>query len=69
MCVDVDDLSSYRPNEEVWAIGSRIIARPADRPGEESFDLTVCSVARIAARIRENDIFDPRHCSIANEFN
>jgi len=69
MSVDVDDVSSYRPDKEVWAIGLRFIAGPADGPGEESFDLTVCSVAWIAARIRENDIFDPRHCLIANGFN
>ena len=39
----------------------RLYAGPADGPGEESFDVTVCSPEWLAARCREGGIFDARH--------
>lgn len=48
MSLDVDDLADWVPLRENWVLGLRILAGPADGPGEESFDLTVCNVGWLA---------------------
>lgn len=69
MSFDVDDLPSFRPEADEWAIGIRILAGPGDGPGEESFDLTVCSVDWVAAQVRRDGVFDGRHYLVAGGFN
>lgn len=50
------------PSEaEHLAFGVRLILGPADGPGEESFDLTVCSPEWIAARAKQERFVDGRH--------
>ena len=50
------------PSEaEHFAFGVRLIVGPADGPGEESFDLTVCSPEWLAARARQERFIDGRH--------
>lgn len=40
---------------------ARVYAGPADGPGEESFDVTVCSPEWLAVRCREEGFTDARH--------
>ncbi len=51
-----------------WAIGLRILAGPADAPGGESFDPTVCSVGWVASRVRGNGFFDGRYHLVTDGF-
>ena len=39
---------------------------PTDGPGEESFDLTVCSPEWLAVRCRQQGIVDARHHLVVN---
>ena len=57
----VEDLSSWIPDADEWAVGIQIVAGPVDGPGEETFNLTVCSVAWVALRVAQDGIFDGRH--------
>ncbi len=44
----------------------RMLVGPADGPGEESFDLTVCSPEWLGARCRQQGIVDARHHVVVN---
>lgn len=68
MSLDVDDLAGWAPEGDVWVLALRLLAGPDDGPGEESFDLTVCSVGWIAERIRRDVIFDARHHLIVENY-
>lgn len=51
---------------------ARLIIGPADAPGEESFDVTVCTPERLATASRRiGGIYDARHHVVVNldEFN
>ena len=61
MSLDVDDLDGWDPESDAWALGLRVLAGPDDGPGEESFDLTVCSLAWLAERVRRDGVCDGRH--------
>ncbi|WP_104092563.1 immunity 8 family protein [Arthrobacter sp. GMC3] len=65
----IDDLDSWRPLEESWSVGIRLLAGPDGEPGEESFDITVCSPAWIAEQVDRDGIWDGRHHLIVSEFN
>jgi hypothetical protein len=69
MSLDVDDLAIWRPSAEDFAIAIRLIVGPAGLPGEESFDLTVCSAAWISTRVEADGIFDARHHFVVDGFN
>jgi hypothetical protein len=58
---EVDDLDNWTPSGENWSLGIRLVAGPAGEPGEESFDLTVCTGAWLAAKARDAGVFDARH--------
>jgi hypothetical protein len=68
MSLDVDDLDVWVPERENWALALRVLAGPADGPGEESFDLTVCSVGWVRDRVRRDGVFDGRHHLIVESF-
>jgi len=61
MSLDADDLDGWVPESEAWALGLQILAGPDDGPGEESFDLTVCSLAWLTERVRRDGVYDGRH--------
>lgn len=69
MSLDVDDLDGWSPERDDWALGVRILAGPDDGPGEESFDLTVCSVSWLAERVRRDRFVDGRHYLIVERYN
>lgn len=66
--LEVDDLASWRPDGEEWAVSLRILAGPAGEPGEESFDLVVCSAAWLGAQALEQGLVDARHHLVADAF-
>lgn len=66
--VDVDDLDVWAPESESWALGLQLLAGPDDGPGEESFDLTVCSPAWLAERVRRDGVYDGCHHLVADGF-
>lgn len=66
---DVDDLSTWVPTSDEWAVSIRIVAGPDDGPGEESFDLMVCSPNWLAAQARRSGIVDVRHHLVLDGFN
>jgi hypothetical protein len=43
----------------VFSFLARLVVGPADGPGEESFDLTVCSPEWLSARSKETGIYTP----------
>jgi len=65
---DVLDLRSWLPASDEFAILVQILAAPQGSPGEESFDVTVCSTAWIAQRAREERIIDGRHHLVVDHF-
>ena len=65
---DSDDLAAWVPASDEWSIGIRILAGPADGPGEDSFDLTVCSVDWLAALVRRDGVVDGRHFLVVDGF-
>lgn len=69
MSLDFDELDRWAPEGEVWAFGLRILAGPDVGPGEESFDVTVCSLAWVAERTRRDGVFNGRHHVIVEGYN
>ena len=68
MSLDVDDLNRWAPESDGWALAVRILAGPDDGPGEESFDLTVCSLDWLAERVSRDGVFDGRHHLIVEQY-
>lgn len=58
--------ASLPADVEEFCFLARVYAGPADGPGEESFDVTVCSPEWLAARCREGGFFDARHHLVVN---
>ena len=68
MSLDTDDLACWVPESKDWALGLRILAGPDDGPGEESFDLTVCSLGWLADRVRRDNVYSGRHHLIVERY-
>jgi len=51
---------------EQFAFRVRLLLGPVDGPGEESFDLTVCSPQWLAVRAPREGLIDGRHHVIVN---
>lgn len=66
--LDVDDLTSWRPDGEAWALSLRLLAGPTEGAGEESFDLTVCSAAWLGSQAQRDGIVDARHHLVIDRF-
>jgi Immunity protein 8 len=65
---DFEDLASWTPESVDFAILVQIIAGPADSPGEESFDVTVCSSAWVTRQAAREKIIEGRHLLIVSEY-
>jgi hypothetical protein len=65
---DVIDLHSWTPENDEFAILLQIIAGPEGSPGEESFDVTLCTPAWVARRVAEAKIIEGRHLLIVSEY-
>jgi hypothetical protein len=66
--LDLDpDPSSLPGDPAEFALLARMIVGPADSPGEESFDVTVCSPEWLAEASRKvGGIYDARHHLVVN---
>jgi len=53
--------STLPADEAAFVFNARLIVGPADGPGEESFDVTVCSPSWLAQRGRTEGIIDGLH--------
>lgn len=65
---DVENLDEFRPSGGVFSVPIRLLIGPAGRPGEESFDLIVCSVAWLDQQVEQVPVFDARHHLIVRDF-
>jgi hypothetical protein len=65
---DVDDLSTWTPEGGSFSILLQVIAGPAGSPGEESFDVTLCTPAWIETILKSEKIIMGRHLLIVMEF-
>jgi hypothetical protein len=66
---DIDDLVRYRPTEpDCFGFLLQILAGPENSPGEESFDVLVCSPRWIAETHSPDDIIEGRHLLILLEY-
>ena len=56
------DPASLSGDPAEFSLLARMIVGPPDSPGEESFDLTVCTPEWLAVRCRaQGGLYDPRH--------
>jgi hypothetical protein len=54
---DIGDLENYQPeNEDNFGFGLRALVGPMGQPGEESFDMTVCTPKWLAERYGASEI-------------
>jgi hypothetical protein len=65
---DVPDLRNWIPPDEEFAILVQIIAGTAGSPGEESFDVTVCTPAWVKRRVDSEGVVTGRHLLIVAEY-
>jgi hypothetical protein len=64
---DIDNLPNWRPGSDFGA-SIRLMIGPADGPGEESFDVTVCSPSWLARELESEGIRSGRHMIFMAEF-
>jgi Immunity protein 8 len=55
------DPSALSAEPESFSFIARMLVGPSGSPGEESFDVVVCSPQWLAARCREVALYDARH--------
>jgi hypothetical protein len=67
--IDTEDLATWKPPDEAYALHVRLMVGPQGENGEESFDLTLCSPAWLRQLAADDRIFDPRHHLILGRFN
>lgn len=67
---DIDDLAQYVPDvPDCFSFLLQVMVGPAGSPGEESFDLEVCTPQWLCTRHLREDIVIGRHRLIVVEFN
>jgi Immunity protein 8 len=65
---DVADLHDWTPDSKKFAILLQIMAGPEGAPGEESFDVTLCSSTWVSARAEEVKLLEGRYLLIVPEY-
>jgi hypothetical protein len=58
---DVHDLRDWKPESDEWAILIQLLVGPAGAPGEESFDVTLCTSGWLGRRAEDDGFIDGRH--------
>jgi hypothetical protein len=62
--IDLEPDPRTLADDDDFAFRVRLIVGPSDGPGEESFDLTVCSPAWLVAQVASKGFIDGRHLLI-----
>jgi hypothetical protein len=65
---DVEDLVDWAPEDDAFAVLVQIMAAPEGSPGEESFDVTVCSPAWVTQLVERGGIIEGRHMLIVANY-
>ncbi len=65
---DAADLALWRPDGPSWSLLLQLMVGPADAPGEESFEVTLCSAAWLQTRAAQDGIVDLRHCFVTENY-
>jgi len=60
------DPATLPAEPESFSVIARMLIGPRGGPGEESFDVVVCSPEWLAARCREAGLYDARHHRVVN---
>jgi immunity protein 8 of polymorphic toxin system len=67
--LDIDDLEVYSPDElDCFGFNLRLIAGPKGQPGEESFDIQVCTPQWLLRHYRHEEVIIGRHFLIVFEY-
>ena len=67
---DVEDLETYKPTDPTsFAFHLRLIAGPQSEPGEESFDMKVCTPKWLLENHGAEEVIIGRHLLIVMEYN
>jgi|ERR1044071_1200900 hypothetical protein len=67
---DIDDLARYQPTEpDRFGFLLQIFVGPENGPGEESFDVVVCTPLWILDRYSREEIVEGRHMLVVFEYN
>jgi hypothetical protein len=66
---DTEDLRTWIPENDDFAILVQIMAGPAGAEGEESFDVTLCTPGWLKSRAEREGIVPGRHLLIIVEYN
>lgn len=68
--LEIDDLESYSPDEpDCFGFSLRLIAGPQAQPGEESFDIQVCTPRWLLRHFPREEVIVGRHFLIVFEYN
>lgn len=65
---DAVDLAVWRPDGPSWSLHLQLMVGPAGAPGEESFDVTLCSPTWLAARASRDGIVALRHYYLCENY-
>lgn len=67
---DVPDPAGYQPDHpDVFGVLVQVLAGPSDGPGEESFDVVVCSPRWFEAQLEVGEVRSARHHLMALRYN
>lgn len=65
---DVYELASWTPPTPDFSILLQLMVGPADGPGEESFELTLCTAGSLQARADKDGIVDAAHHLVVSRY-
>jgi hypothetical protein len=65
---DIQDLQDWVPDGDEWAILLQIMAGPAGSPGEESFDVNLCTPDWVKRQVKTEGIISGRDLLIIAEY-
>src|SRR6266700_5736085 len=66
---DVTELRDWVPDDVDFAILLQIIVGPMNAAGEESFDVTLCSIACLERRLASEKIIAGYHLLVVSDYN
>ena len=65
---DVPNLVSWAPENKEFSILVQILVGPERSPGEESFDVTVCTPGWLSWRLEQEKVINARHHLIVAKY-